>query len=137
MWSNTKQKSKTNKVLAKVYDLNKYRPYMKRQKGRQVTRIVRDNYGAPDRWFSLCKEVKRRDRYCCVKCGEPEAPKEGVYHDVHHIKELSHGGQTVKANLITLCKQCHAKRHKHMKKQVPPVLQQLQRLQREAQRKRE
>jgi 5-methylcytosine-specific restriction endonuclease McrA len=119
MWSNTKSKAKTNKVLrtaAKVIDINQFRPFTRRTKGRQVAKVVRDDYGAPHEWFALCKEVKRRDNYCCVKCSEPENPKERLYHDVHHIRPLSKGGMTVKSNLITLCLRCHEQRHAHMRK---------------------
>jgi 5-methylcytosine-specific restriction endonuclease McrA len=39
-----------------------------------------------------------------------------VYHDVHHLIELSGGGRTVMSNLVTICKTCHARRHPHLRK---------------------
>lgn len=89
-----------------------------------VTRIIRDTYKKKqvpkllqpvvETWWSLCKKVRQRDRHKCVKCGAPENPKEKIWHDVHHIIELSRGGRTVLSNLILLCKKCHKKRHKHL-----------------------
>lgn len=87
----------------------------KRKSG--VSKIKRADYGRPSDWYALCKEVKARDRYCCVFCGKPENPKAGVYHDVHHLRSLSRGGTNSKVNLATTCDSCHRKRpgHSHMK----------------------
>lgn len=83
-----------------------------------MAKIVRADYGAPTEWFALCKQVRVRDNYRCVKCGCREAPKESVYHDVHHIRPISRGGLTVLVNLILLCKDCHSGRHKHMRRKT-------------------
>lgn len=90
------------------------KPFFKRGPG-GTTRIVRDNYGGDTAWFALCAEVKKRDNYCCTSCGEKENKKEKIYHQVHHVRELSHGGLTVMANLTTLCKGCHKRKHKHLR----------------------
>jgi 5-methylcytosine-specific restriction protein A len=92
------------------------KPIFRRNKS-GVTRIVRDSYSnknAGTSWYEISKAVKVRDMYCCVSCKTPEKPKLGVYHEVHHIKPLSRGGTTTKANLITLCKACHDRRHPHL-----------------------
>ena len=79
-----------------------------------VTRIKRDTYGKD--WFALAKEVKQRDNFKCQHsgCDVTENPKEGVYLHVHHIIPLSRGGTTTKANLMSLCKLHHSKKHKHL-----------------------
>ncbi len=64
-------------------------------------------YG-PD-WPVIRDEIRRRDGYCCVRCGVPE---NGRAHDVHHIVPLrTFNGNLVAAhhpsNLITLCRSCH------------------------------
>lgn len=89
-------------------------PYSKPNKS-GVSRIVRDNYGP--NWFSICKEVRARDKGLCGFCGKPESRKDGVYHDVHHLRRLADGGRTVLSNLILCCDSCHEKRprHQHMK----------------------
>lgn len=90
------------------------KPVVRKHKNGNV-RIVRDSYSnATTNWYDIAKEVKKRDGYKCVSCKKPEDPKSSVYHDVHHIRSLSKGGTTTKANLITLCKVCHGKRHKHL-----------------------
>lgn len=96
--------------------------YFKRNKS-GVTRIVRDTYrkkpllntkaAKDDTWWAICKRVKERDQYKCVQCRTPERNEKGGYLHVHHIRELSKGGQTVMSNLISLCELCHQKRHKH------------------------
>jgi HNH endonuclease len=92
--------------------------FRKRKSG--VTRIVRDSYGKKGDWFALGKEIKKRDGYKCIFCSEPEQPKKGIFHDVHHIIRLADGGTNSKSNLGTTCSSCHAKRpgHKHMKEKA-------------------
>jgi 5-methylcytosine-specific restriction endonuclease McrA len=97
-------------------------PTFKRNKN-GVTTIVRDTYrkkpllntkaAKSDTWWSICAAVKKRDGYRCVSCRTPEGKKAGEYLHVHHIKELSAGGRTVMANLISLCPTCHQRRHRH------------------------
>ena len=91
-----------------------YKPFMKRRGG--VTRIVVDTYGTKSQsWWAIAKEVRQRDQHKCQDCGLLEDPKNGINHDVHHIKPLSKGGRTVMLNLILLCKNHHAARHKHLR----------------------
>ena len=79
-------------------------------------RIVRDNYSnSKTSWWDIRKEVVQRDGGKCQamagwsKCGKPAV-------EVHHITPLSRGGLTTKANLISLCKDCHDARHNHLKR---------------------
>lgn len=62
-----------------------------------VTSIVRDNYGGLS-WYAICDKVRKRDNYQCIFCGDKERPKEGHYHDVHHLTKLSRGGTTTMSN---------------------------------------
>lgn len=60
-----------------------------------------------------------RDNFTCQDCGKFLAYKNanGVYlpidtgAEVHHIKPVSEGGGDEPSNLITLCCDCHKKRH--------------------------
>ena len=60
-------------------------------------------------WWSLRAEVWKRDGGHCVPCGKAGKRVKGK--DVHHIIPLGRGGTTTKANLITVCEDCHDKRH--------------------------
>lgn len=93
-----------------------YKPFMKRGKS-GVTRIVRDTYGTSkqDSWWTIRAAVIKRDGGKCFKCGCLEDPRNGVHHQVHHIRELSKGGTTTMSNLMTLCKACHERQHKHLR----------------------
>jgi len=82
-----------------------------------TARIQRDNYSNSSTgtsWWSIRKEVFDRDGGRCRAivggrvCGRPGA-------DVHHVLALSRGGTSTKANLITVCKDCHEARHSHMR----------------------
>jgi 5-methylcytosine-specific restriction endonuclease McrA len=96
--------------------------FFKRNKS-GVTRIVRDTYrkkpvsgAVKENWWSIRKRVLERDNHCCVQCKKPENPKAKIWLDVHHILELSAGGLTVMSNLISLCRNCHERRHSHMRR---------------------
>ena len=65
-----------------------------------------------------------RDNFTCQDCGEFHAYRNGhgIYIpiddgrlEVHHILPVSTGGGDEQENLITLCKECHRKRHKALK----------------------
>lgn len=83
-----------------------------RVKGGTVARIQRTTYGSKDDWRELCQRVKVRDRHTCQgrNCG---STNKSIL-QVHHILPLSRGGKNTMTNLITLCDNCHSKRHKHM-----------------------
>lgn len=92
------------------------KPFVKRHKS-GVSRIRRDNYSNKDtgvKWWTIRNEVFKRDNGKCQdRAFGKLCLKPGV--DVHHILALTRGGTTTKANLITLCHDCHARRHSHMR----------------------
>lgn len=78
-----------------------------------VKKIRRDGYSNANTkvsWWDIRKEVFARDQGKCqdrsngIKCGKPGK-------DVHHVIPLSRGGTTTKGNLITVCQDCHDRRH--------------------------
>src|ERR1700676_412423 len=84
-----------------------------------VATIKRDSYNSQNGfsvksgWWELNKAVRKRDGNKCQaivfgqRCGKPGD-------DVHHIVPLSRGGANTQSNLITLCEDCHSKRHHHL-----------------------
>ena len=85
-----------------------------------VARIVRDTYHTPaETWFDVRKRILARDGNRCrgmvrdlagatVRCAST------VSLEVHHMRPLSRGGRTIDANLITLCSNCHKRKHNHL-----------------------
>jgi len=55
-------------------------------------------------WVKLSKEIKKRDNYICQECRSKNLLT------VHHIDFTKSNHSPL--NLITLCKQCHATKHK-------------------------
>jgi len=53
----------------------------------------------------LCDEVRKRDNWRCQGCGAMERLQ------VHHQQMRSRSGDDEKANLITLCEDCHGIKH--------------------------
>lgn len=68
-------------------------------------KMKRDTYGP--QWYTKVNEIRRRDGKKCLDCGATEKLH------THHIIPLSKGGLTANSNLILLCHDCHAKRHRH------------------------
>lgn len=65
-----------------------------------------------------------RDNFTCQDCGEFLAlqneygitvPINGKRADIHHIVPLNNGGGDEPSNLITLCEECHKKRHRDIR----------------------
>lgn len=52
------------------------------------------------------EKALNRDNYRCTVCGETE------FLEVHHIIHRANGGTDDLDNLITLCRKCHAEKHK-------------------------
>lgn len=86
-----------------------------------VATIRRDTYNSRngmslksgDGWWEIRGKVWKRDGgKCQALVGGNRCLKPGK--DVHHIKPLSGGGTTTMSNLITLCQDCHDRRHRHM-----------------------
>ena len=63
----------------------------------------------PPDWDFIRKEALDRDNHKCKRCGSNYSLH------VHHIVSLSRGGSNDLSNLITLCEDCHAQCHPHMK----------------------
>lgn len=55
----------------------------------------------PEDWAAVRREVLKRDRYRCLRCGESKR-LEG-----HHIRPRAQGGSDDFWNLMTLCFACH------------------------------
>lgn len=53
-------------------------------------------------------QVLKRDRFTCCACGASPAITPGVELQVDHVKPWSKGGETVLANLQTLCTKCNS-----------------------------
>jgi 5-methylcytosine-specific restriction endonuclease McrA len=51
--------------------------------------------------------VLKRDRFRCVLCGASPATDPACELELDHIRPYSKGGQTVLANLRTLCRRCN------------------------------
>lgn len=69
-----------------------------------------------------------RDNFTCQDCGEFHAfnNEYGIYLpiddgqlEVHHVIPVSKGGGDEPSNLITLCKECHVKRHRELRQENP------------------
>ncbi len=88
-------------------------------------RIVRGKYtGTKEGWRSLSDKIKKRDGWCCRKCGRNKLAvrARGDFLEVDHIIPISKGGTDSPSNLWTLCSTCHGKRpgHKHLQKRRQP-----------------
>ena len=73
---------------------------------------------------SYSLRILYRDNFTCQDCGEFHAfvnehgmtiPIDDGQLEVHHIVPVSCGGGDEPENLITLCKRCHAERHKQLR----------------------
>ena len=69
------------------------------------------------RWSQKYKdfreEIFKRDKYTCKDCKRKRKPGDRVILNVHHIKPFAKYEKLrfVKSNVVTLCKECHKKRH--------------------------
>jgi len=66
--------------------------------------------GAKKDFYNTKAYILHRDKYTCQKC---KKNKDGLILNVHHIVFQSNGGTYTPNNLVTLCKLCHDKLHKH------------------------
>lgn len=66
-------------------------------------------------WNTFKGEALSRDNYTCQECGRKRYDGKGVNTilEVHHIIPLCCGGTNEEENLITLCPECHKKKHKN------------------------
>ena len=66
-----------------------------------------DEFNHNNSWFHIRKAILRRDKYKCSICRQRLRK---VFLDVDHIIPIRMGGKLFeKANLRTLCKECHKK----------------------------
>lgn len=66
-------------------------------------------------WRSLADQVKERDGHRCTECGAAGRKIGGLVElQACHVISKSHGGPDTLENLVTKCRDCHAKEHKHM-----------------------
>ena len=63
-------------------------------------------HGDAEGFYNVKSAVLSRDNYTCQICGEKHTQLE-----VHHIRFRKDGGSDRMDNLVTLCKDCHAKVH--------------------------
>jgi 5-methylcytosine-specific restriction endonuclease McrA len=59
----------------------------------------------PEKYETLKNEVLERDGWRCQDCGSAKML------EVHHVKPRSKLGHDASDNLITLCVDCHGRRH--------------------------
>lgn len=71
---------------------------------RALRRLRRPGSRYPPNWDQIRRRVYRRDRYTCQNCGATRVPIEA-----HHVVPIRSGGSHTLSNLITLCRNCHAK----------------------------
>ena len=65
----------------------------------------------PDNWDEIRKQVYERDNYTCVDCSATD-----VALHAHHKIPKSKKGSDELSNLETLCEDCHAEYHPHLKR---------------------
>ncbi|MBT3464937.1 HNH endonuclease [archaeon] len=74
------------------------------------SKICMDEFNRNNSWFWVRKDVLRRDKYRCSIC-KKRFRKAGL--EVDHIIPIQMGGKLFeKANLRTLCKECHKSKSK-------------------------
>ena len=67
-----------------------------------------NQFNRENSWFFVRKDILKRDRYTCQICKTRLRKK---FLDIDHIIPVRMGGQLLdKANLRTLCKECHKKK---------------------------
>lgn len=80
----------------------------------KIRRTKVQAYGTFTNWMAVRASIIKRDGNKCRRCGSAE------HLQVDHIIPIAKGGQTVDANLWTLCDICHSNRpgHKTAKKLI-------------------
>jgi len=61
-------------------------------------------YYQTSRWYMTRNKILDRDSFTCVDCGSTNRL------DVHHLHYKNFGNENME-DLITLCRECHGKRH--------------------------
>ena len=80
-----------------------------------ITKEQRKEFYHSVEWQRLRQQALLRDNYECQWCKVNGKVSEGVL-EVDHIKDIEHYPESATdlANLRTLCKDCHNKRHNRM-----------------------
>lgn len=65
----------------------------------------------PKNWSITSKKVREESNYTCSKCGRKFSKWYSNYLHTHHVKLISKGGKSYRANLRVLCYECHKKKH--------------------------
>lgn len=73
---------------------------------------LKERYG--EGWKDFRVAIKKENGFICSQCGIGHSFENPIH--LHHIIPVSKGGTNSKSNLISLCKICHNKEHKHMSK---------------------
>ncbi len=66
-----------------------------------------------DSWDGLCEEVFERDDRACRNCGV-DFDTGSVRLEAHFVVSPVHGGTVAPANMVTLCRRCHATAHEYV-----------------------
>lgn len=133
-WMKFSDKHKINMSLVRIWKIprNKWKPMSKEQKKKlsevhtwvKLSQEHRDRIAEWHKWDktnfwqwwiskelysvdwtnTLKRSIRERDKYRCMLCWEPQWD---IAHDVHHIDYIKTNCNP--NNLITLCKNCHAK----------------------------
>ena len=68
----------------------------------------RQAFYASEEWKESSREVKRRDRNTCQRCGKVKVRNDGQQFDIHHIVSFACVElRAVVSNLVFLCEPCH------------------------------
>ena len=73
-----------------------------------MTAMQRKRFYQTRAWRAMSRHIRQRDKWLCADC-RPRTVGAAL---VHHIVPLSENGEPLKeSNLISLCADCHRKRH--------------------------
>jgi len=114
-WENHKKSAIYQLVNKKVEALNYLQKMGWRDEVKRIYRIDEDKVQMSANYH----KVLERDGFTCQDCGRKDNPEkygewekaEDVILVIHHKIPRKDGGKSDIDNLITLCKDCHAKKH--------------------------
>lgn len=110
--------SRCNKIIGYGEQCSCYIPY-KKERIKEYDKRYRNQDSrkvyVSNRWVKVRKIALERDNYLCQDCVENKSISNAS--EVHHIKPLDVGGEAYDLdNLISLCHECHMKRHSELDK---------------------
>jgi len=74
---------------------------------------INDSSRYPDDWDTRRRQIYKRDAYECQECGAMGGQFGDTELHCHHRTPISQGGSHEPENLVTLCRDCHNKKHDH------------------------